>query len=161
MEYKYSLSIEDQKRLFFFGYYNRPFLWFQRRFFGPALIVIAILFQLLSSYLNSGSISWALTAIFLLFGIYMIFRPLILLLRIKFTDTTGTMSIDENNLAIKNEKGELIIKKDEILDIIAKKDMLFIKVRLNTVQYFIIDLKSIEKGADEFYKELLEFHGRI
>jgi hypothetical protein len=152
MEYKYSISIAEQKRMFLFGYYNRPILWFQRRFFGPTLIVLGIL----SLILNNNTESFIMIVLFILFGIYMILRPLIFLARIKFTNSDGKIIIENNSIQIINEKGELKIDRGELIDVFKKKHYLFLKARLHTVDYYSFDLNGFIDKSETIINELLE-----
>jgi hypothetical protein len=150
MEYTYTLTIDEQKRIFLFGYYNRPIVWFQRRFAGPVLIVLGGTLILLTHHIESIIIA----LFFIWYGIYMILRPFLLLRRIKFSDTCGRIVIENTMIRIINEKGELKIEQNEVLDIVKKKHYLLVKVHVHVVQYYVLDLHSFTSGAGMLFEEL-------
>ncbi|WP_156781849.1 hypothetical protein [Leptospira tipperaryensis] len=156
MEYSYILNVKQQKKNYLFGYYNRPILWFQRRFLPFLLLIISAL----EFYFYYGTDRYVIPLFFGFLGVYYILRPFIFLRRIRFQDTNGKISISENELKISDEKGELKILPEELLKIISKKHYLFLKVRIHAVQYFLLDLDSIEGDSKEFARELDEFSRR-
>ncbi|TGK29464.1 hypothetical protein EHQ12_17390 [Leptospira gomenensis] len=149
MEYKYYSDAKTQRRNYLFGYYNRPYLWFQRRFTGPLLIALSAA----EFYLASETNGFVLALFFGIFGIFYTLRPFIALKRIKFESGGGIVSVAEDTISISDESGNFTIKAQELLKIIPKKNYVFLKVRLRTVLYFLVDLNSLE-NADAFLKEI-------
>lgn len=137
--------------MFLFGYFNRPILWFQRRFSGPILIIIGIILMRLNSHE-----SFAMIFLFILFGIYMILRPFLFLARIKFSNSDGKIIIENNSFKIINEKGELKIDQEELIDVFIKKHYLFLKTRLHIVEYYSFDLHSFTDKPETIISELLK-----
>jgi hypothetical protein len=99
VNYKYELTRKDQSTMFLYGYYNRLVLWFQRRYSGPALIVIAVAYLVLDH--NPTAIY---PALFLaIIGAYQVARPFIARARHRFERSSGTIATDKNGIAITNE----------------------------------------------------------
>ncbi|PJZ53286.1 hypothetical protein [Leptospira adleri] len=153
MEYSYELDIKTQKKNYLFGYYNRPVLWFQRRFL-PILLLIISAFEF---FFYKNTDRYLIPLFFGILGAYYIVRPFVFLRRIHFQNTVGTISISKEELKISDEKGELKILPSELLKIVPKKHYLFLKVRIHAIQYFLIDLNSIRGDSKNFVKELEEF----
>ncbi|MBM9502468.1 hypothetical protein JWG44_19630 [Leptospira sp. 201903071] len=153
MEYSYVLNVERQKKNYLFGYYNRPILWFQRRFLPFLLLILSVL----EFFLFENTDRYVIPLFFGIFGLYYIARPFIFLKRIRFQDTSGKISISENELKISDEKGELKILPEELLKVVPKKHYLFLKVRMHVVQYFLVDLDAIQGNSKEFVRELEVF----
>ncbi|TGL75216.1 hypothetical protein [Leptospira yasudae] len=156
MEFTYSLTKQQQKKNYLFGYYNRPILWFQRRFTGPLLLLIAALeYGLLED--STYRLSFAFFFGFL--GFYHILRPYLFLKRIRFEDLQGTVQIDSNGLSIVDEKGELRLQPKDVLKIIPKKHYVFLKARVYSVVYFLLDRYGFDskENADRFLTELDRF----
>ncbi len=156
MEYSYVLDVKKQRKNYLFGYYNRPILWFQRRFLPILLLIVSAL----EFYFYKNTDRYVIPLFFGIIGIYYILRPFIFLRRIRFQDTEGRISISEKELKISDEKGELKILPNELLKIIPKKQYLFLKVRIHTIQYFLIDLDSVKGDSKELVKELESFLSR-
>lgn len=153
MEYSYVLDIKKQKKNYLFGYYNRPILWFQRRFLPILLLIISAL----EFFFYKNTDRYLIPLFFGILGAYYIARPFIFLKRIRFQDTVGRISISKDELKISDEKGELKILPNELLKIIPKKSYLFLKVRIHAIQYFLIDLESVQGDSQNFVKELEAF----
>ncbi|MDV6236748.1 hypothetical protein CH379_014055 [Leptospira ellisii] len=149
MEYRYSSDVKTQRRNYLFGYYNRPFLWFQRRFTGPLLIALSAAEFILSSEKNGFTIA----LFFGIFGLFYTLRPFLMLRRIKFESGGGTVSVTEDTISIADESGNFHVKAPELLGIIPKKHYVFLKVQLRTVLYLLVDLNTLE-NADAFLNEL-------
>ena len=114
MSFKYSVSVKQQKKLFLFGYYNRPVFWFQRRFGGPFLFLTAALLALISA----DSSTLIMSGFFALYGLFYIMRPYLLLKRCRFSDYTGEIIFSDENVEIKTDSGTLHLKRDNIIKII-------------------------------------------
>ncbi|MCG6167507.1 hypothetical protein LFX25_06715 [Leptospira sp. FAT2] len=158
MEFTYSLTKQQQKKNYLFGYYNRPILWFQRRFTGPILLLIPILeYGLLEESLYRLSFAF----FFGILGFYHILRPFLFLKRIRFEDLQGTVRIDENELSIVDDKGELRLQPKDVIKIIRKKHYVFLKARVYSVVYFLLDRTGFdsEENANRFLTELDRFSG--
>ncbi|XDD49465.1 hypothetical protein AB3N59_13785 [Leptospira sp. WS92.C1] len=154
MKYEYFLDIKKQKSQYLYSYYNVPFVWFLRRFVGPILVLLALIeFSIID---NPSSLT-VIPVLFGFIGIYYIVRPYVFLRNAFFQDTHGSFSIGSDEFVIASEKGELRLSYNEILKIIPKKRYVFIKVRLHVVQYFLVDLDTIQGDGDEFLKELIVF----
>lgn len=157
MEFLYSLTADRQKKNYLFGYYNRPILWLQRRFIGPLLIV----FSLIEYWITSDPYMRAIfTFFFGLIGLYYTFRPFILLKRLKFKPANGKIQIDENTIRIFDEMGELRLQREDVLDVILKRNYVFLKSRVNSIVFFLIDLNSIQDDSNRFLEALNRFMTR-
>ena len=150
MEYGYTLTANQQSKMFLFGYFNRPVFWVQRRFAGPILIVVGFVYLIIDYSINA----LILSALFVIFGIYYIIRPYLFRRRIKLTDSSGKIIIDENGISIINELGTLNVIKENILKVLIKGNYIFIKTFINTKQYYILDIESITNDADKIFNEL-------
>ena len=150
MNYKYELSRKDQSRMFLFGYYNRPVLWFQRRYSGPALIVIAAAYLIL----DSSTTAICLVALFAFLGAYYTARPFIARARHRFGRSVGTIATDNNGIAIANELGELRVPSSKIMKAFVRGRYLFMKISLSTKQYYMIDLASIKNDSQQLAAEV-------
>jgi len=148
MVYNCYMTIRNQRESYLFGYYNRPVLWFQRRFMGPFLILLSLQLNFMPNHVNTP-----VNILLILSGVYYLLRPLLLLSRIKFTDSSIKIIITDNHMEIGNEKGSLKIYKNELVKVIKKKNFLMLKIKFETIQYINIDLKLIE-SRDKFLKEI-------
>ncbi|TGL97480.1 hypothetical protein EHQ76_15210 [Leptospira barantonii] len=154
MEFLYSLSADKQKKNYLFGYYNRPFLWFQRKLLGPLLLVFAgIEFWVgTDAYMKT-----VFTLFFGFIGIYYILRPYIFLKRIQFKAMNGKIRISNDTIQIFDEKGELRLQREDVLDLIFKKNYIFLKSRVNSVVFFLIDLDGVQGDSVLFVDTLHRF----
>jgi hypothetical protein len=157
MEYNYSLNVKDQVQMYIFAYYNQVNLWFLRRFSGPILIVIALLFVIIDRTNLSIMISIAISII----GIAFIIRPFVLIKRMHFEPTNVKMTINESGIIIKNEIGEAKITNEKIIDILLKKQYLLIKVKMTTMYYLFIDMSILGSKSNELFKELKQKINKI
>ena len=136
--------------MFVYGYYNRPVLWFQRRYSGPALVLIAVAYGLL----NHSFDGLILSGLFALTGIYMILRPFIALTRMRFERSAGTIRVDESGITVTNELGNITFPRGKLLKVLRKGRYVFLKAQMNTKQYYSIDLKGIRDDADALVIEM-------
>jgi hypothetical protein len=150
VDYKYELTRKDQSTMFLYGYYNRPVLWFQRRYSGPALIVIAVAYLILDH--NPTAIY--LAAFLAIIGAYYIARPFITRARHRFEKSSGTITTDKNGIVITNELGELRVSGSKILKAFVRGRYLFIKVSLNNKQYYMIDLENIKNDSPQLVADV-------
>jgi len=150
VNYKYELSRKDQSRMFLFGYYNRPVLWFQRRYSGPALILIAAAYLLL----DRSATAIYLAAFLAFVGAYYIARPFIIRARQRFERSSGTIATDKNGVAITNELGELRVPSSKVLKAFVRGRYLFMKVSLSSKQYYTIDLGSIKNDSHQLVADV-------
>ncbi|AYV57135.1 hypothetical protein EFP84_17555 [Leptospira kmetyi] len=154
MEFLYSLSADRQKKNYLFGYYNRPFLWFQRRFLGPLLLVFAAIEFWIGTDVYTRTV---FTFFFGFIGLYYILRPYILLKRMSFKPADGKIQIETDTIQIFDEKGELRLQREDVLDAIFKKNYIFLKSRINSVVFFLIDLDSVQGDSARFVTALRRF----
>lgn len=156
MTYNYNLSKKDQARMFVFGYFNRPVFWFQRRYSGPALVLIAVAYVILNHALDGV----LLGALFALVGIYMILRPFIALTRLHFEKSSGTISIGDSGITITGGLGTATFPKAKLLKVSTKGHYAFLKARMTATQYYTVDLHSIAGDQGSFVEELTKLVAR-
>jgi hypothetical protein len=143
-EFAYQLTQQQQKKLFLAGYYNRPILWFQRRFAGPFLLIFGVL--------SFSRIVFSL--VFILYGLYYIVRPFIMLARLKFKGSTLTLIFADEQLTVHDESGTLILKKEHLLKAIRKKNLLFLLIQYTAKQYLVFDLDNFGSQKEDFLREI-------
>lgn len=143
-EFTYQLTQSQQKRLFLAGYYHRPILWFQRRFAGPLVLLFGIL-----------SISFSvLSLVFILYGLYYLARPFIFLARLKFKGSSLTIAFADNEMTVTDETGALILKRENLLKAIRKKNLLFLQIHQTAKQYLVFDLDVFGSQKEDFIREI-------
>lgn len=154
MEYRYSLTQQDQKKLFLYGYFNIPIAYFrfQRRFLGPIIIALGLLY----AFVFETNEMFAIALFLILLGIYKICRPFILCKRYKFTGKEATIVLTEDKIKfIYTDDNILSIKKSNIKGIFSEKNYLFIKIKEPRLTFYIIDLNKVRENAEQFKQELM------
>ena len=156
MNISYSQTVKEQRRDFLFAYYHRPILWFQRRFLGPFVTVLALslIFLIIWARLPLSMLFY--DGFLLLMGIYNIIRPFLYLRGYTFQDRKTEITLEEELFAIKGPQSDLRLKREDILKVSRKKNYLVLKVRVGRIAHIFINLEPVQDG-EAFASEVEKF----
>jgi hypothetical protein len=153
MEFIFASSRKQQRLHYLYGYYHRPILWFQRRFFGPFILFAGMALIALKRRFDY------LETMFVVFGLYYIARPFISAARIAFKDSKLKASFEDSCLRLSDESADWKIRSEEVRRLKIKGSAVFLQFKQAYPQWIIFNLDFLENGKDEFLGKIKDFAG--
>lgn len=153
-EYRYELSSEDQKKLFFWSWYHAPQLRWQRLLAGPSCLALSILF-----FLHRASGSYYLVGMLLaVVGLFYLYRPFLAFHRTKHEGLSASFGLTGSELRYRDAENESTIPASAMVSLSEGGRYAYLGVKLDKMMYIPLDLDRVE-GRAEFLEKLRRMAG--
>jgi hypothetical protein len=163
------MSKKELEEVYLHAWYYYPGSRLRRRYFGPALILSGIIFEIILA-IKGVSISpnspafnillFYLDFFLILYGVYYVIWPFVSLMRLRRTglkDSKTRLIFNDETLRFEDDSSHYQYKKGEIAGFKVSGRYIIIKINRKYRPYFFMNLGKMEPGGEEFVSALCNF----